>query len=338
MTAPRLTLARLVPTAALIALGAVGLTGCGSSSTASMRTAAVKAATPTGVSYPLEVRNCGRTLHFDRAPQRIVSGWPSSTELLIDLGVGERVVGKYNTASGAADDAHATAYGAIPTLGENAPSRESLLAARPDLIWADGDYLFDGKQLPTIEELNADGIQVMILSGFCTSDATKATIRDVDTDLNALGNILDVPAKADELLAQADATLNQTSERVAGSPPVPVAMISNYEGTIYAYEGVYSDLARLAGANNVYAGVLPKSQYYAEISAEDLLRRNPSTIVYLTSGTETEAQAKAFLAKKFATLSAVRDGKVVVLPQVDATNLRGVRGVQSLAAALHPVS
>ena len=37
-------------------------------------------------SYPVEVTNCGRTLRFEQTPTRIVSGWPTSAELLIELG------------------------------------------------------------------------------------------------------------------------------------------------------------------------------------------------------------------------------------------------------------
>ena len=41
-------------------------------------------------SYPVEVRNCGREVSVDAAPERVVSLHPSITELLIQLGVGDR--------------------------------------------------------------------------------------------------------------------------------------------------------------------------------------------------------------------------------------------------------
>ena len=320
---------------ALAAAAALLAAGCAAEPAG---TAAEARPAQTAAGSPVEVQNCGRTLRFEEPPQRIVSGWPSSTELLIALGAQEQVVGKYNTASGTPSAEYRERYDAVPTLAENAPSREALLATKPDLIWADGSYLFDGQQLPTIEQLAEQGTQVMILSGFCTDDATKATIADLDTDLAALGRVLGREDRAAELKADADRRLQAVQQRVGAAEPVPVAMIGSYDGTLYAYEGVYTDMARLAGGRNVYSGVLPRGSYYGEVSSEDLTRRNPPTIVYLTQGAETEAQAREYLTRTFPTVEAVRANRVVVIPQTDATNLRGIAGVEALAASLHPSS
>lgn len=323
-TAPALVLAFLLS-------GALLMTACGGSP------APTPAAADGGQKgFPVTVTNCGRTLHFDRAPSRVVSGWPTSTDLLAALGLTDRVVGQYNTSNGTAAAAYAAAVADVPDLGEAAPSREQLLAVRPDLIWADGSYLFDGRQLPTIDELAAQGTQVMILSGFCTDDATRATVTDVKTDLAALGRIFGVQTKARELAGQVDARLGAVAAKVDGKPPVPVAMISSFGGAIYTYEGVYSDIAALAGATNVYAGTLPAGQYYGELSKESILQKDPDTVVYLLSGGETQASARTALAETLPTVTAVRTGHVVFLPQWNSTNLAGVDGVETLAAALHP--
>ena len=280
--------------------------------------------------------NCGRTLHFDAPPTRIVSGWPTSTELLIALGATDALVGQYNTNTGEPGQEYAAAYAKVPVLGEGAPSRERLVAAAPQLIWADGEYLFDGTALPTIAELAAQGIQVMVLSGFCGTDASGAKVRDVVTDVTALGKILGRPADADRLVAGIDDRLDTVARRVAGQPVEPVALVTMFDRQLYVYEGVYSDIATLAGATNIYTGVLPKGSYYGELSVEDIIKRDPATLVYLLSGGETEAAARDYLTKTLPTVAAVRTGSVVFLPQNDSTNLRGIAGVETLAAALHP--
>lgn len=284
----------------------------------------------------VEVQNCGRTLRFDTPPKRIVSGWTTSTELLVELGAAENIVGQYNTASGTPTPKYSDALKKIPVLGTNAPTRESLLAARPDLIWADGDYLFNGQQLPTIDDLNAQGIQVLILSGFCTDDATKAKVRDVDTDLTALGTILGKQQRADKIKADIENRLSEVSTRIKDKEPVPVAMISTFNGTVYTYDGVYTDIAQLAGATNIYAGTLPSGKYFAELSVEDITKKNPGTLVYLLSGTETEQAARAFLADTLPTVSAVINKRIFFLPQTNSTNLAGIDGVTMLSSALHP--
>ncbi|AEH09314.1 MULTISPECIES: ABC transporter substrate-binding protein [Protofrankia] len=332
----RITAARKCALVALVA-SAVGLTACGSDSTTEGNgtVGAVSARATAGAGYPVDIQNCGRTLHFDRPPTRIVSGWTTSTELLIALGAAEKIVGQYNTSSGTPLPQYAEVEKKIPTLSASAPTREALLAARPDLIWADGSYLFDGQQLPTIDDLKAQGIQVLILSGFCTDDASKARVRDVDADLTALGRILGVTAKADELKADIDNRLRQVAAQIAGRAPVPVALISSFNGTIYTYEGVYSDIARLAGATNIYAGILPAGKYYGQLSVEDITKKDPATLVYLLSGSESEESARKYLTTTFPTLDAVKNNKLVFLPQSYSTNLSGVDGVVRLAAALH---
>ncbi|MFC4068953.1 ABC transporter substrate-binding protein [Actinoplanes subglobosus] len=314
---------RSIRYAALALTTMTALAGCGTATATAEPGPATSAA-----GFPVDVTNCGRTLHFEEPPSRIVSGWASSTELLQALGAGDALAGQYNTASGQVPG--------VPVIGENAPGREQLLAARPQLIWADGAYLFDGKQLPTIDDLARQGIQVMILSGFCTDDATKATVRDVDTDLDALGRILGRPEQAGRLRAQVDARLTAVAGRVGDGPATPVAFLSTFDGQFYTYEGVYSDIARLAGATNVYSGVLPAGSYFAQMSVEDIAGRDPGTVVYLLGAGESEEAARAGLSRSLPTVTAVREGRVVFLSQSGTTNLAGVASVEKLAAALHP--
>lgn len=316
--------------AAVATLALAVIAGCGQTAAT-----AEPAATASAAGFPVDVSNCGRTLHFDTPPARIVSGWSSSTELLLALGAGDSLVGRYNTSTGAVTGRYAEAAAKVPVLGVNAPGREALLAARPQLIWADGEYLFDGKQLPTIADLAKQGVQVMVLSGFCGDDATKARIRDVDTDLDALGRILGRTDDARRLRAEVDQRLSAVAARVGGKPATPVVFLSSFDKQLYTYEGVYSDMARLAGATNAYAGVLPAKAYYGQVSVEDVARRNPGTVVYLLSGGETEQAARAQLGKALPTVAAIRDNRIVFMPQNDSTNLAGVAGVEKLATALH---
>ncbi|MCO8277799.1 ABC transporter substrate-binding protein [Actinoplanes sp. TRM 88003] len=329
---------RFRPVAMAVAILSV-VAACGSGSATADPAPASSAADPAPASsaagFPVDVTNCGRTLHFDGPPTRVVSGWSSSTELLLALGAGDTLVGQYNTSTGTVTGQYADAAARIPVLGENAPGREQLLAARPQLVWADGEYLFDGKQLPTIADLAEQGVQVMVLSGFCGDDATRAKVLDVDTDLDALGRILGRPADAQRLRADLDRRLDAVAERVGDQPATPVAFLSTFDRQLYTYEGVYSDMARLAGATNVYAGVLPEKSYYGQVSVEDVTRRNPGTLVYLLRAGESEATARTQLTKTLPTVAAIRDNRIVYLPQNDSTNLAGVAGVEKLVAGLH---
>lgn len=63
------------------------LTACGSSVTApeTSTSSAAKAVT---------ISNCGRELSFDKAPEALVGMHPAQTELLIRLGLTEKIVGQ----------------------------------------------------------------------------------------------------------------------------------------------------------------------------------------------------------------------------------------------------
>ena len=58
-------------------------------SLASLPSPALAAATQ----YPLTLQNCGSTVTFDKAPQRVVSIGQSSTEILLSLGLADKIVG-----------------------------------------------------------------------------------------------------------------------------------------------------------------------------------------------------------------------------------------------------
>ena len=80
--------------------------------------------------YPLTVHNCGRDLVFEHAPQRVVSIGQASTELLLSLGVGPRLVGTGVWFGALPANLQAEGKG-IPRLADNAPSFEAVVGTRP---------------------------------------------------------------------------------------------------------------------------------------------------------------------------------------------------------------
>lgn len=204
---------------------------------ASTDAAAVDAAGSTGTGSTeaggLEVVNCERRVSLDAAPGRVVTLYPSMTELLVELGVGEQIIGQANTELSPPSDAQADAVAAVPVLSSSVPSKEALLAAEPDLIVSDGEYWFDGERLQTMDELEELGIEVYVNSGYCFADVTAGRVDDVLTDLDALGTLFDVQPRAQELIAQTEQRL---SDLQADRPaePVDTVMLQVFDGQVYA--------------------------------------------------------------------------------------------------------
>lgn len=291
--------------------------------------------------FPATVTNCGRTFTFLEAPERIVSIYPSMTEVLLALGAGDRVVGQANTELAEPLPEYAAAAAAVPVLAEQLPSKEALLTARPQLIVADGEYWFDGKQLPTYEELDELGIQVFINSAFCDANRTTGTLDNTRRDITDLGAILGVPDTAATLAAGNTQQVTDASTAAEGKAPMRTAVVSIFEGQIYANALTLIDpILTAAGASNIYtAADLPDGNYYGQISEEDLLKRAPEAIVISYSYGQDRKATADFVATRLADTPAVRNGKVIEASETYfAGELRSAPAITALARGLHGTS
>src|SRR3712207_7144627 len=108
---------------AVAVLAACALTACGAS-----EPVAEDSATGGGegvTEYPLVVDNCGQELTFDAVPERVVSLDQGSTEILLSLDLGDRVVGSASWTDPVLPEL-AEANEAVPRLADNAPSYEGV--------------------------------------------------------------------------------------------------------------------------------------------------------------------------------------------------------------------
>ncbi|MGW1274812.1 ABC transporter substrate-binding protein [Streptomyces sp. NPDC002491] len=334
-------------TAAAAALGLTVtalLTACGgpaAQSTAKPQadTAAAAGATGRGArtTYPAQVPNCGRTVRVERAPQRIVSFFPSNTELLLELGLEGRIAGRTWTNQSPPKPAYADASARVKVLAPGEISREALLSARPDFILADGEYQFDGKKLPTIAELAKLGVPVYIDSAFCPDTTGTATLDATTTDLASLGALLDVSAPAAEAIADVGKRLAAVDTALKGRPATSAAMVQIVDKQLYALAGgLYSDIVRRAGGIDVLDEDVPKGSNFAPLSVEALAKRNPDVLVYHYTGDADRSASERWLKEHLGATKAVRTHRLVAVPAADFSELRAVDGTLALAKALHP--
>ncbi|GAA3086593.1 ABC transporter substrate-binding protein [Streptosporangium carneum] len=289
--------------------------------------------------FPAQVVNCGRTVRVTRAPERIVSFFPSNTELLLALGVKDRVAGQVWADQSPPKPAYAADYAGVKVLSGGEVSRETLLAARPDFILADGEYNFDGRKLPTIAELAELGVPVYVDAAFCPAVTGTATLADTERDLDALGALLGVPdrtARAKETVA---ATLGDVRRRLADRTPVRAAMVQIFDRQLYGLAGgLYSDIVRTAGGVNVLDGQVPPGKNFEVVSVEAVAKADPETIVYHHTDDADRAAAERWIRDHLGQTRAVRDNRLIGTPAADYSGLRAVDGALALARALHPAA
>ena len=84
---------------------------------------------------PAHAGNCGQEVTVESAPARVVSLDQDSTEILLSLGLEDRIVGTASWTDPVLDSL-AEANEGVPRLADNAPTYEVLLGADPDFVTA----------------------------------------------------------------------------------------------------------------------------------------------------------------------------------------------------------
>lgn len=299
--------------------------------------AALLLSAPAALAFPVTVKSCDREVTFDTPPARAISHDVNLTEMMLVLGLRDRMVG-YTGISGwkTLDEESRTGVAELPELSAKYPTREVLAGAEPDFFFAGWNYGMKVGGEVTPETLEPLGIKTYELTESCVHIGPKAksTMDDMYNDILNLGRIFGVEAKAEELIAGYKARLDAATRTVDRSAPLRVFVYDSGEEAPFT-AGAYAmptALIAAAGGRNIMDD-LEKS--WSEIGWEPVVERNPEVIVIVNYGDVTAEQKIAFLKGNpaFASIDAVRNDRFVVLDYVEATpGPRNVRAVEKLVA------
>ncbi len=322
--------------ACALALGACGDDDDGGADRAVQSSADTTTASRT--TYPLTIENCGRSITFDQAPQRVIAYYQTTLETLLALDLGDRIIGRAKFEEPALPD-QAAASKAIKQLSGSttAPTKEILFDSRPDFVFARLPKTeFDAaKGLATRKEIEAKGIDVYVMSAQCTPE-TVASLDLVLSDITTLGRIFDVQAAAQRLTDRLKSELVAAEDRVAGEPVVSAVWYDSGEGPMYVYgKALGSDLIARAGGRNPFAEA---DTSFPEVSVEEVAVAKP--MVWITNNYQpgpTAQEKSALLLKTFPDAPASQDQRVLALKNIDGSpGIRNFSAVTTLAQALHP--
>lgn len=195
-------------TAALTAVVLVGLTGCGASEVVEPAQAV-----PAGegrTEYPLTLENCGQEVTVESAPARVVSLDQNSTEILLSLGLEDRIVGTASWTDPVLDSL-AEANEDVPRLADNAPTYEVLLGADPDFVTASfGRHYNTEGGVVSRERLGETGIESYLSPTDCdngrsvnggTPRTTLLTVDALYQEIREMAEIFDVADRGEQLIA-----------------------------------------------------------------------------------------------------------------------------------------
>lgn len=325
--------------AALGATVALGLAACGSSSDSS--TSATAAASTTAgqkTTYPVTVRDCGGTATtYEAAPKRVVTVDPNLTEMLLLLGLKDRIAGF--TQFYAPDQVWPPVKAQMAALdqinkGGNYPSKEAVLGKNPDLVASVYPYAFQ-QPLPTRSEWRKLGVSTYQALGECTPGANKG-FAGLYRDLRNLGVIFNVQDKAEQEIAKLQARVAAQQQRVKQADLKPRLIATHGGGSEHpdAYGPTTAAVVGLTGSKYLF-GDLPLDQIP---SWEQFVKANPDTIWVIPDAGPSVSQIKRQLETRQGVnqVTAVRRGSYVVVPQADATveSPRNVDGLTKLVTGL----
>lgn len=333
-----------IRTAALLAAAAVLLTACGGGTTTSSAEGGDRAD-----GFPLTLKNCGRTVTVKAPPQRAVSVDQGSTEILLSLGLADRLAGTA-TWSDPVMKGLEKANAGVERISENRPSSEKVLDKEPDFLSASfASTLAKGGVAPR-EQFEKLGVPTYISPADCIGkdnsgggDGARTaplTMDSVYTEVRELSQVFGVPERGDVLVKKLQDRVAKASEGIDGSKASLLYWFSDSKAPYLAgCCGAPGVITRELGAKNVFDDTHDE---WPQISWETVADRNPDVLVIgdlsRTMQTAESAEKKIeFLESNpvTKTMDAVKNRRYVLLSgQAMNPTIRTVEGLERVAAGL----
>ncbi|MBD7994265.1 putative F420-0 ABC transporter substrate-binding protein [Arthrobacter sp. Sa2CUA1] len=325
--------------AAAVFCAAALLSGCSAGPAEDPAAAAPtgETAAPETPAYPLTLDNCGTPVTLSAAPERVVTIKSTSTEMLLALGLGGKIVGTAFS-DGPVPEVWAPAT-APPVLAEKVPSREAVLALEPDLVFAGWESNFSADGAGERTQLAELGINSYVSPAACQEDGYRPdplTFDDVFASITEAGDLFGAPEAAQELVDAQRTELAGIQRSEAG---LTALWYSSGSDTPYvgAGSGAPQLMLEAAGLENIAADI---KQAWSPYSWEAVAAADPDVIVLVDSAWGSVEKKKAVLESHpvISQLTAVREGRYLVVPfaasEAGVRNVETVRSLADQAAAL----
>ena len=288
-------------------------------------------------SYPLTLSNCGVEVVLPAAPQRVVTIKSTATEMLLAMGLGDRIVG-VGFQDGPAPEPWTAAAAALPVLSDRLPSQEVVLETEPDFIYGgwESNFAADGAgERPTLTGL---GIASYVSPAACRSiKPAKLTFDDVFAEIAEMGSIFDASAAAEMLIAEQQTVLAGIARDERG-----LTALWYSSGTRTPYVGAGSGAPQMMlgalGLENIMADV---DEGWVSASWEAVADANPDIIVLGDAAWNSAEQKKKLLAENPVTsqLDAVINQRYLTIPfPASEAGVRNVGATADMAAQLVDLS
>jgi iron complex transport system substrate-binding protein len=273
--------------------------------------------TATAASGVTVIDDVGRKVTLPRIPQRIVSIAPGATEMLFAAGAGSRVIA---TVEFSEEPAEAKK---VPRIGDsNAVDIERVVALRPDVVvvWDGGNNV---AQINRLENLKVPLYRHRV-----------SRLGDIPTSLRRLGALTDTGAVAEAAARDVETRLAALQQRYGQAAQKPTVLLEVWNRPLYTVGGsqMMTDSLRLCGARNVFDDLKEQGP---TVDTEAVIGRDPQIIVAVAPPGVSQEWLTEW--KRFGTLRAVRDGRLVPFEDQRLSRLgpSAVAGTEALCKAIN---
>jgi iron complex transport system substrate-binding protein len=288
---------------------------------------AAPAPEPSATASTVTVQNCGVSVTFDTPPQRVVAIKSTSTEMMLALGVGDRIVGTAFQDGPVPEEWAADAAG-LTSISDFMPSEEAVLELEPDLVYSGWESAFAADAAGERDELSTLGVASYVQPAACRSADVppKLTFDEVFREIQEAADIFGV--SADDLLAtqQSDLAAIEADDR-------GLTVLWYSSGTDIPYVGAGLGAPELvletAGLTNIAGDI---EMTWSSFGWESIVAADPDVIVLIDADWNTAASKIELLESNPATaaLVAVQQQRYIILPF--AAGEAGVRTVSAAAS------
>lgn len=288
--------------------------------------------------YPLTVSNyttqngtwVAKEQTFDKVPERVVANTQGAAELMIRLGLTDKIVGVAALFGSVPEDI-ADEFKQIPVLAEGYVGKEVTIGATPDLVVGRGGLFEDADWgVGTVSSLNDMGIKTYVQS----TSVPDASLDSLYQDITELGEIFNVQANAAAYIETLKARENALSARASAETINYASFSDNGDGTIGIYNGNGDTFIESAmSLINMHNMLINET---GTLSLEKLIEINPDAMIIsrYAGGIDPEETIKKLLAnKQVQNINAVKNKKIYI---IDFNNFWGYgdsifTGVEGLA-------
>ncbi len=294
--------------------------------------------------YPVTVESCGETITFDSAPKRVLSFDTNMTEIMLALGLEDKIVGYWISGVPVGKE-YQEKIKNIPLISEETwppPGMELILSFNPDFVFGAWEYNFSEESGVTPEKLAKAGVKSYVLTESCIAVGVQpnTTLESTYQDIINLGIIFGVTDRAQALVDEMRTNITNIKKTI-GEVETPLRGFYYGGGSDAAFScgkyGMASKMMEAVGAKNILSDV--EDDWIPKASWEIIIEGDPEFIMIDDTPWESAKQRISTLQSlpQLAGITAIQTKRYIIFPWTYILpGMEMDEGIALLAKNLYP--